>query len=223
MTRWGDAKAIETVYHGHKFRSRLEARHAVFFDQLGVRWDYEPEGFDLDGLRYLPDFWLPNLNVWIEIKPVPPTAEEQRKCTLLAGHTKHPVFLFVGLPGTYVPEIDDGYRFAVPGDGRDEIELIWLWSECPFCHSVGIAPGAVYRMLPCGCADKITQAFELSRSRAEQTGVYASWLDQALKVWQPPFQLHNGYNAPRILAAADVARQSRFDGRDIWLNDWTER
>ena len=31
-------KPIETVYKGFKFRSRLEARWAVFFDACGVRW-----------------------------------------------------------------------------------------------------------------------------------------------------------------------------------------
>jgi hypothetical protein len=50
-------KAIETVYNGYRFRSRLEARWAVFFDALGVEYEYEPEGFELpSGRRYLPDF-----------------------------------------------------------------------------------------------------------------------------------------------------------------------
>lgn len=40
-------RAIETKYKGYRFRSRLEARWAVFFDALGVQWEYEPEGFDL--------------------------------------------------------------------------------------------------------------------------------------------------------------------------------
>jgi hypothetical protein len=40
-------KAIETRYKGYRFRSRLEARWAVFFDALGVEWEYEKEGFDL--------------------------------------------------------------------------------------------------------------------------------------------------------------------------------
>ncbi|MCR5811567.1 MAG: hypothetical protein K6G34_09355 [Lachnospiraceae bacterium] len=52
-------KAIETEYKGYKFRSRLEARWAVFFDACGVRWEYEPEGYALpDGQFYLPDFLL---------------------------------------------------------------------------------------------------------------------------------------------------------------------
>lgn len=50
-------KAIETEYNGYRFRSRLEARWAVFLDILGVKYEYEPEGFDLgNGLYYLPDF-----------------------------------------------------------------------------------------------------------------------------------------------------------------------
>ena len=66
----GQIKAIETVYKGYRFRSRLEARWAVFFDALGVKWEYEKEGFDLgEAGWYLPDFWLPELGVWAEIKP----------------------------------------------------------------------------------------------------------------------------------------------------------
>jgi len=54
-----DLKAIQTRYHGYLFRSRLEARWAVFFDACGVKYEYEPEGFDLGGgLMYLPDFLL---------------------------------------------------------------------------------------------------------------------------------------------------------------------
>lgn len=54
-------KAIETYYKGYYFRSRLEARWAVFFDACGVKWEYEPEGYDIDGVWYLPDFLLHNV------------------------------------------------------------------------------------------------------------------------------------------------------------------
>ena len=52
-------RAIQTEYNGYLFRSRLEARWAVFFDACGVDYEYEPEGYQLDnGLLYLPDFLL---------------------------------------------------------------------------------------------------------------------------------------------------------------------
>ena len=62
-------KAIQTPYKGYLFRSRLEARWAVFFDALGIRYQYEPEGLELpDGTLYLPDFYLPDCKTFFEVK-----------------------------------------------------------------------------------------------------------------------------------------------------------
>lgn len=60
--------AIPTYYAGYHFRSRLEARWAVFFDHMGIPWLYEPEGFTLAGKGYLPDFYLPECGTWCEVK-----------------------------------------------------------------------------------------------------------------------------------------------------------
>ena len=61
-------KPIETRYAGCRFRSRLEARWAVLFDQIGARWEYEPQGFVIDGRPYLPDFLLVDCGTWVEVK-----------------------------------------------------------------------------------------------------------------------------------------------------------
>lgn len=50
---------LETRYNGCLYRSRLEARWAVFFDALGVPYEYQHAGFTLEGVWYHPDFWLP--------------------------------------------------------------------------------------------------------------------------------------------------------------------
>jgi hypothetical protein len=71
-------KAIDTIYNGYKFRSRLEARWAVFFDAAGIKYEYEPEGFDLgEAGYYLPDFYLSDVGgrvksggLWVEVKGV---------------------------------------------------------------------------------------------------------------------------------------------------------
>jgi hypothetical protein len=67
-----DLKAIETEYGGIRFRSRLEARWAVFFDTLGIRWEYEPEAYerqwDESVSRWLPDFLLPDSGTYVEVK-----------------------------------------------------------------------------------------------------------------------------------------------------------
>lgn len=93
-------KAIETEYKGYRFRSRLEARWAVFFDTLGVKWEYEKEGYSLDGgtVRYLPDFWLPQVSLWAEVKGQEFTPKEQEKCRLLALETGCPCLMLPGMP-----------------------------------------------------------------------------------------------------------------------------
>lgn len=90
---------IQTQYRNHLFRSRLEARWAVFFDTLGVKWAYEHEGYDLGALGwYLPDFFIPSWTLWVEIKGQDPTLDELAKCEALAGVTQQAVALFVGVP-----------------------------------------------------------------------------------------------------------------------------
>lgn len=62
-------KAIQTEYRGYKFRSRLEARWAVFFDMLAIKYQYEAEGYELtNGKSYLPDFYLPDYDMYVEVK-----------------------------------------------------------------------------------------------------------------------------------------------------------
>ena len=69
-------KAIQTFYKGYHFRSRLEARWAVFFEEqlnggVAHQWQYEVEGFELLTGRYLPDFYFPGSYSFVEIKPSP--------------------------------------------------------------------------------------------------------------------------------------------------------
>ena len=116
-------KAIETFYKGYRFRSRLEARWAVFFDACGVKWEYEPEGFDLgDGLYYLPDFLLHDVytchgntgdnlchysNLWVEVKGVL-TEQDAKKILRFANVSDEEVFCSVENPILVVKNIPDG-------------------------------------------------------------------------------------------------------------------
>lgn len=97
-----DVKAIETKYKGYRFRSRLEARWAVFFDALGVRWEYEPEGFELPSGWYLPDFLLTyadSYKVWAEVKPEGARLSELPELRDLCLATHQFVVLLAGTPG----------------------------------------------------------------------------------------------------------------------------
>lgn len=97
-------KAVETKYKGYRFRSRLEARWAIFFDALGCRWEYELQGYDLGRSGwYLCDFFLRSPDglsgVWCEVKATRPTRSEILKLKDLVKHTGTPGWFLVGSPG----------------------------------------------------------------------------------------------------------------------------
>lgn len=91
-------KPIETKYKGYRFRSRLEARWAVFFDALGIAWEYEKEGFDLgEAGWYLPDFWLPTFcgGMFAEVKDM---GDDFSKAKALCIASEKAVWLCEGVP-----------------------------------------------------------------------------------------------------------------------------
>lgn len=136
------ARAILTRYKGYAFRSRTEARWAIFFDHLKIRWEYEPEGFELgNGLRYLPDFWLPDWKMWVEIKPDAPDDPALEKAYRLAHLSEHPVYITHGLPdagGTFV--------FVEVAQGG-EVSLLSSQAWAPWTDSV------IYVNGPTPCED----------------------------------------------------------------------
>jgi hypothetical protein len=99
---------IETRYAGCRFRSRLEARWAVFFDHLGIEWLYEPEGYKLPSGSYLPDFLIhphTEFAFWLEIKPTLPDVDSREAKLLkeLADTTQIHAFMYCRQPGSPVP------------------------------------------------------------------------------------------------------------------------
>lgn len=183
-------QAIETSYSGCKFRSRIEARWAVFFDKLGVKWEYEKEGYDLgEAGWYLPDFWLPGLQCWIEIKGEEPDSLYNKKLYALAEGTGHDLYLFVGS----IPHTIDSYG---PNNKELFAEIFmkeggWdngqAWTCCSECGMLGIEFEArAYRL---SCKDGVNPCPKQGRNQ-----------DRG----------HNG-DDPFLLAAYAAARCARFE------------
>jgi hypothetical protein len=127
-------KPIETQYDGIRFRSRLEARWAVFFNALSIPWNYEVEGFDLGKLGfYLPDFWLPRHRYLIEIKAEYPTDEQTKKASLAAEAMQaNGGYVFYGqIPANYLASNGNDSLFGanLVFDGWDNLQA---WCECLF-------------------------------------------------------------------------------------------
>lgn len=127
-------KAIDTLYKGNYFRSRTEARWAVYFDALGVRWEYEKEGYNLgDGIYYLPDFWFPDDDMYGEVKGEYCIAEnDMQKVRRLCEQSKKTVCLFIGIPDRTVCT---NFRFdteTMEAELRDREDYL----DIPFRHIV---------------------------------------------------------------------------------------
>lgn len=144
-----DVSAIETRFRGTMYRSRTEARWAVFFDALRVSYSYEPERLSLSsGESYLPDFFVRDFRAYFEVKPSSEsivTEECVRARTLSQDRPKQRMWLAMGAPDaersnvlplnqwpfqTDIAEIlsvpENRYRFME--DRRDD-GVFWLQSE----------------------------------------------------------------------------------------------
>ena len=184
-------KAIETNYNGYRFRSRIEARWAVFFDELGIVYDYEPEGFALDSGYYLPDFWLPDIGrgTWFEGKGTRPHEIGFRMLRELAEPQGHDWAMAVGSIEPFhgrgpwaIESNDDGpYSFC----------------SCPWCGKIGI---------------------EYEGRGARVCGWDAHFLEYQdalaavipLGHWRADDKCYT-YDDPRIVSAIKAARSARFE------------
>lgn len=212
-------KAIETQYKGYRFRSRLEARWAVFFDRLGIKWDYELEGFELpDGTRYLPDFrlHLGMTGIWFEVKGRPPIEAELRKCQQLADASGMPAILAWGtmaaptvrmVGGKSIVEgapivqmLPDSFRPGVPAEGKAVMAGMGLALISGFYedHEGAFAVDFLY-------ADDLP----IVQRQEQRPCVRVSLLGEMI----PGANVGFGrlYRSPRLLAAYNAARGARFE------------
>jgi hypothetical protein len=117
-------KAIETRYHGYHFRSRLEARWAVFFDEVRLDWEYELEGFSFDGIAYLPDFYFPDLGIWCEIKGKLISEARMRSAPNLFGNTPYTYTEYPELEKAQkLRDYDNAVAVVVGSPGKEKIHL----------------------------------------------------------------------------------------------------
>src|SRR5690348_15284986 len=94
-----DIRPIETTLNGITYRSRTEARWALFFNFGGIDARYEFEGFQTSAGWYLPDFEFKDTEkrTYFEVKPKVPTLEEWQKMKALAKSGAD-VFVAIGPP-----------------------------------------------------------------------------------------------------------------------------
>jgi hypothetical protein len=95
-------KAIPQEHKGIVFRSRTEARWAEFFRLTKTPFQYEPEGYQLGNVWYVPDFLLNEAEAFFEVKGGSPTLPERHKAMKLARQLEQPVLIGCGNPSVNV-------------------------------------------------------------------------------------------------------------------------
>ncbi len=220
----------------YKFRSRTEARWAVFFNTLGIEYQYEKEGYHLSpwgdpylpdfsyspDLPYLPDFFLPDLGYWIEVKGKAPTEAEQRKASFFNYElaldddpeiSQQRLYIVYGnIPWPY-PKAGQIVGYAVCEQvGRDPDEEdgwggLWglCWQQCPVCERFGI--GRLNRVFCRECPRALVD--ELAGKISER----GNWLgaEELARDLLNLAPLRSGHTSANLRRAYKAARSARFE------------
>lgn len=119
-------QAIPVRWNNTDFDSQTEARFAIFFHSLGIEWRREPQAYafgNQPGDGYLCDYWLPQFEVWAEIKGPGFTDRQRWKCAELAVGTGYPVLMLFDQPAFKAWEV------FVPEDGEAVLYECFLTTE----------------------------------------------------------------------------------------------
>lgn len=103
-------RAPQTIFRhrGYQMRSHSETCWASVMDVLGVTWLYEPKTIDTRHGWYLPDFYLPFAQMFIEVKGPQPTLIEREKAHDAEQATGIPVVFAYGRPEMLCGELFHG-------------------------------------------------------------------------------------------------------------------
>lgn len=81
---------------GYLMRSYSETRWADMMDALHISWLYEPKLVVTSHGAYLPDFYLPRIGMFVEVKGAAPTEIEREKAADVSVTTGCPVVIAFG-------------------------------------------------------------------------------------------------------------------------------
>jgi hypothetical protein len=165
-------QAIPTTYNRINFRSRLEARWAVVFDLLNIRWQYEPEKTFTGFSNYIPDFVLTledGQQVLFEVKGSAPTMSEESKLANIASRF-HAAFIASG------PIAEPDIR-QIWIDNRQVCSSPAAFQACPFCGLLSLESLGNGKLLPVDhlCKDSCLTAEVMNTSISHlRSGGYQS-------------------------------------------------
>ena len=133
--------AKPTHYNGVIYRSRNEAKVAIFLHEAEIQFEFEPQGSTQHGLFYYKvDFFLPEMNWFIEVKPRKYlkegiTREAKIKALTLAERTGIPVAFCFGINWSHKDPCIDPLLVVDP---HRNWYADFHFKQCLFCKRIGI-------------------------------------------------------------------------------------
>lgn len=91
-------------------RSSYEVRVANVLDVWGIVWEYEHKRFDLGTCTYLPDFYLPESNSYVEAKGYFDPKSKMRVRMFREQYPEHPLVVATNDVITMMEDSKDGCR-----------------------------------------------------------------------------------------------------------------
>ena len=167
---------METLYKEINFRTRLEARWAVFYDFLGIPFRYEREKMQPDSYLHPSYFSLPEQQMLVLIKGSQEDQElssrsqfEAEAMILSERNNGEDIYTFFG----QIP-IVDGFTSLDYGDADNDsahrvcsfpfnededtetegfFDHCYAWCECPECGLLDVQYGGRAARNKCGCLE----------------------------------------------------------------------
>ena len=197
---------MPVAYRGIRFRSKLEARWAVFFDLCGAEWEYEPD-VSVPGVYYQPDFLVKDVlsihgfcgdenpvipvidNLFVEVKGRMSRSDAEK---VEKFSEEHPILVVTDFPAGET--WGDLFRSAMDGVNPEEHEV-------NLQYSFGTVDGDEFELIPAVA----TRDGLPSMALVGNGGNYERWAD---------------YRATE--KAYSIARNVKFDHGQTLSRDYIE-
>lgn len=194
MRREYNKKPKKTKYGDDLYNSKTEAQWAVFFDCLGIEYIYEPRCAEVETgcrvVRHKPDFLLPELSKYVEIKPSKPLGIENTKAAARSKDIGDIIVLFNLNPPS--EKLENGWLFS--WDEPYPLPILYegiYWCECPKCGHIDLEEYG--ELTSCGCFT----LDELNKMNEDEE-------DKGIKI-APNFE-----RSERLLIAYKIAKNYKF-------------
>lgn len=164
-------------YAGNDFRTEIALRWGIFFTRSEIDFEYEKQFFELqDGSWYLPSFYIPHLNSWVEVSDTNDKKIEKR-IEELSSITNNPVYFFYG----YLPDVYFFFdKFSLSTDklsataihSGNFYDCSYTWCSCRNCGFIGIEYEGRSDRLGCSCRKDCKKDYHIGKKYVENL-IYA--------------------------------------------------